>query len=148
MNCFATYKRSTRLLAVLLSAGSLAAVSHAQVTGSLLRVAVPFDFQSGSHQFAAGVYFVRLESDHRFVLEGKNAREITSTVPDESLDPATKSSVVFRRYGDRYFLREVWVAGRKTHVHCPATNVEKQVEIALNNQNKPGVMIAVVDSPK
>ena len=148
MNCFAKYKRSTRLLAALLSAGSLVAVSHAQTTGPLLRVAVPFDFENGSHRFAAGVYFVRLESDHRLVLEGTNARFVTATVPDESLKAATKSSVVFRRYGDRYFLREVWVAGRNTHVHCPATKTEKQVEIALKGQNKPGVMIAVLDGPK
>ena len=148
MNCFASRTLFSRLLIAFLPLVSLAQTSHAQIASPLLRVNVPFDFENGSHRFAAGVYFVRVEADRRLVLQGAKDRLITSTVPDEDRDVPSKSTVVFRRYGDRYFLRGVAIAGQRTRVHCPPTKTEKQVELALKNQNKPGVMVALLNTSK
>ena len=148
MDCFARQTRCARLIPLLLSLASVVGVGHAQGLGPSLRVNVPFDFESGSRHFAAGSYLVRVESDHRLTLEGASDRLITNALPDESRDIATKSTVVFRRYGDRYFLREVWTAGRRTHIHCLPTKAEKQMEVALKAQRTPGVSVALLDSPK
>ena len=148
MNCFARRFLATRLLRVVLSVVSLAGISGAQSTAAQLRVDIPFDFENGSHRYAAGVYFVHVDEDRRLTLDGATDRLVTGTIPDESMNVATKSSVVFRRYGDHYFLREVWIAGRKTHVHCPPSKTEKQVEIALRTKNKPGVTVALLDTSK
>ena len=147
MTCLATNKFRTHLLTTVLAIASLTAAGYAQVSGPLLRVEVPFAFESNCRHFAAGTYFVRVGSG-MLSIQGSGESMITSIVRDESLDVARNSSVVFRRYGDRYFLREVWVAGRKTHVQCLPAKAEKQVQVAFANQHSAGVSVALLDSPK
>ena len=136
----------SRMFALLLTSCSLASVGHAQPGVTVLRVNVPFQFENGSRHFAAGTYMVRVESNRRLILEGSGQRLVTATVPDERADPSPKSAVVFHRHGDRFFLREVWVAGRKTSVHCPATKVEKQMELAMKEHDE--LALATVASLK
>ena len=147
MTCVALKRFRTVLLTNVLSIASLTAAGYAQLSGPLLRVEVPFAFESDSHHFAAGTYFVRVGTGI-LIIQGSGESMITSTVRDESLDATPKSSVVFRRYGDRYFLHEVWVAGRKTHVHCLPAKAEKQVRVAFASQHSDGVSVALLDSPK
>jgi hypothetical protein len=44
--------------------------------------------------------------------------------------PATKSKAVFTHYGDKYFLRAVWVAGNDSHLLCGRSKAEHQLQVA------------------
>ena len=147
MTCLAPNRFRTRFLSAVLAITSLTAAGYAQANGPLLRVEVPFAFESNSHYFVAGTYFVRVGMQG-LTIEGSGAPMTVYTMRDEDLDAAPKSSLVFRQYGDRYFLSEVRVAGRKVHVRCVPTKAEKQEQIALANQHPAGVAVALLDSPK
>jgi hypothetical protein len=44
--------------------------------------------------------------------------------------PATKGKAVFTHYGDKYFLRAVWVAGNDSHLFCGRSKAEHQLQVA------------------
>jgi hypothetical protein len=46
--------------------------------------------------------------------------------------------LVFDRYGDKYFLRQIWTAGNTAGLECPKTRVERETQEA-NNKQRPGL---------
>jgi len=45
----------------------------------------------------------------------------------ENLNPANKTKLVFNRYGDKYFLSQVWIAGETRRRELPKSSREKEV---------------------
>jgi len=45
----------------------------------------------------------------------------------QSLRPATKTKLVFHRYGDRYFLSQIWVAGNDSGRELATSRREQEV---------------------
>lgn len=43
-----------------------------------------------------------------------------------------RGKVVFHRYGNRYFLSEVWIGGESTGRVCVQSRAEKRLQIAQN----------------
>ena len=60
------------------------------------------------------------------------------TVPVVAVDPADKSMLVFHRYGEEYFLREVWAAGAGTGRELIKSHTER--EIARKTHDAVGVV--------
>lgn len=80
-----------------------------------VRVSVPFDFIVGDQTFPAGDYV--LES-HGFytqalVIHSLDNRATTTvlSIPVRANSAQAATKLVFHRYGDRYFLAQVWRAG-------------------------------------
>jgi hypothetical protein len=73
---------------------------------------------------------------------------------EASLSPATESKVVFYRYGDRYFLREVWTKGSADHLLCPESKAEhrvRKIQQAANHApiaTPTNVEIALLENPR
>jgi hypothetical protein len=57
--------------------------------------------------------------------------------------PAAKGKLVFQRYGDQYFLREVWAANSNTGQKCVKSKLEREVEIAQSKAAQPGAELAL-----
>jgi len=120
------------LIAAVLTVASLAPVAQAQDSGFAVRMKVPFAFQTASGQhFAPGVYTI--QRDGQFMLiQGAGVSGLALTqVTNDSL-PATKGKAVFTHYGDQYFLRGLWVAGKASHLLCNTPKVERQSQIATS----------------
>ncbi len=47
--------------------------------------------------------------------------------PVRSQGPSSSTKLVFYRYGDRYFLRQIWVAGRTWGRQLPESRPEQRV---------------------
>jgi hypothetical protein len=80
-----------------------------------LRANIPFDFKVGDKTFPAGRYSVnRVQQDDAVIkvssLEGK-ANTFRGTIPVTVEKTRSKGTLVFHRYGDQYFLAQVWPAG-------------------------------------
>jgi hypothetical protein len=75
---------------------------------------VPFDFMAGNYQFPAGSYTIKSDTSAGTVLirsaEEGPAAFILTFPAGENKDQA-HVRLVFHRYGDRYFLSQVWPAG-------------------------------------
>ena len=94
-----------------------AATLFAQTTPSqrLMTVNVPFSFAVGDQSLPAGEYLVLTVTPERSIriasTDGKHST-IVNTLPNYGSQPSANSRLVFHRYGDEYFLAQVWTAGQ------------------------------------
>ncbi|HTF64343.1 MAG TPA: hypothetical protein VK638_16795 [Edaphobacter sp.] len=142
MNAKSTSKLRTSLLACALGAVAMVSTSHGFAQGKEMRVNVPFAFHSGSQSMPAGVYKVIIESQHLILLRGDSKSGFVSTNPEIG-KPAAKGKLVFQRYGNQYFLREVWTSQSDTGQKCVKTKLEREVEIAQSKAAQPGAELAL-----
>ena len=98
--------------------GSVLLLTAAMASAQTQRVAVsvPFMFIVGSHALPAGNYTIEMspENDTMVLRSGGSLGEIRSTLTVLRADGVRKpghSRAVFQRYGNRYFLTEVWREG-------------------------------------
>ena len=132
------------LLAIALSLPLLlSAAAHAQTTQ--LKVTVPFEFIAGNSVLPAGDYEVKSMdpwggkalSIHN---ANSNAGSVVVSNSCRSQKPAADSKLVFHRYGQQYFLAEVWnqnsFAGSEIKIN------PRQRELAKNQSKDEVVLIA------
>jgi len=139
------------ICAAVLAIASLSSTAYAQRPDSLARVNVPFGFEFGSQHFAAGLYTIRMVSEHLMTIEGKSTSGLAMTMRDIDLKPSTQGKVIFRRYGAKYFLREVWQPNETNHMQCVKTKAERKAElteIASNATPEPNVELALLETPR
>jgi len=91
--------------------------TQAQSLGNRIRINIPFEFSVGDKKLPAGEYSIgrALPSSGDTVLLISSVNEKDSVFPltnsAQSLDPKDADTLVFHRYGDQYFLFQVWPAG-------------------------------------
>ena len=95
------------------TAALLAAPLCAQ-SGHQIHLQVPFGFMAGSSQFPAGEYTVVSDNSNGVVLirnTNKGPAAFVMTRPAGENNDYDKVKLVFHRYGEQYFLSQVWPAG-------------------------------------
>ena len=103
---------------------------------SKVEVAIPFEFSAGKTTLPAGMYSIkrisadalRLRSD-----DGKSAAILIAPVTHTSSDPNAEARLVFSKYGEEYFLSQIWLSatsGRQVWIGRQAQKSER-IEIAL-----------------
>ena len=114
------------LLSLLLVAGSAVAQTvH-------VRADVPFNFAVGSKKYPAGAYSIGTigDRDSRILIlqavDGKESMAIISNAA-QNRTPADRTKLVFSRYGDQYFLSQVWLDGATRGRQLPKSSREKEV---------------------
>jgi len=114
------------VMVVLLAVGSL----HAQ-TGEV-KAAIAFDFTAGRMSLPAGEYSITAMSEAGRILcvSGRVSKGFITSRPVEKIEAPATTKLVFRRYGDRYFLHQIWVGGNNRGRELPMTPLEK--ELATN----------------
>lgn len=97
-----------------------------------VRANIPFNFIVNKDTLPAGQYEVKAEgSSGSHVLAISNWEERTArlflTNNVDSLANSSKTKLVFERYGDRYFLSQIWVQGEGTGRELPKSAREREV---------------------
>ena len=136
----------TALVACTLSAAPWA--SHAFAQSHLMQANVPFAFHYGSQRMPAGVYRVEIESSHVILLRGQSRSGFIMTNPETSATPASLGKIVFNRYGDQYYLSEVWPQGSDTGQRCVKSRQEKEAELAANGKGAATRELALNNVPR
>jgi hypothetical protein len=109
----------------------------------LAEATIPFSFQTDHQTFAAGTYRIVRESDHVVLLKGPGTSNGLIMMNDTvNLRPADHGKLVFDRYGNKYFLRQIWTAGDSTSLECPKSRAEKQTLEAKNKQAPDSTEVA------
>jgi hypothetical protein len=96
----------------------------------MLTVDLPFAFQVNNKQLPAGKYQVKAEAGHAVVLlRGVDCKQavLSLTTPIDSKKTRGDSTLVFSRYGDRYFLSQIWVGGSNSGRGLPTSAAEREV---------------------
>lgn len=133
------------LLVTFAFASALASVS-AQTPSHNITANIPFEFNVGDKTLPAGQYAVsRINSDGtqlRVRGEEESASRLTQTVI--AGEPKNQSVLVFKRYGDRYFLSQVWLAGEKAGRQMIRTSGEKAMDQELAQNKSAAETVTII----
>jgi hypothetical protein len=115
---------ATLSLFVMLTATSV----HAQ-SDIHLKVNIPFEFSVREKTFPAGEYTVRYVTQGVLSIQSvdSNAVQTFMTLSARTNTKPDKSSVVFNRYGDQYFLSTIWRAGDNTGLALRRPHAEELI---------------------
>lgn len=123
----------------------VAASSAAQAQGARRAVVeVPFEFLAGQERLPAGRYTVRPASQdggklmHIRSEDGRVNAVVLTNAAGASAPKSTGSSLVFRRYGDRYFLAQVFISGAADGRELAPTGAEKNLRRELRRRAQAG----------
>ena len=121
-------KRNVMLSAVALALLMTTAASAQTIA---LKVNVPFSFIINRATLPAGEYSVASVDDQGRTLAFRSLTSNTSNLvisnSCQNLKPVGRTKLVFHRYGDRYFLSQVWIEGMNEGHELPANSREKEV---------------------
>ena len=112
---------------------SLVTASATKAQSSRQVANIPFDFVVGSEELQAGEYRVEAASSTGMAMkisgEHKGVYRLSSTITASRR--ADKGKLVFHRYGNRYFLAEIWTPGESVGRELLKSKDEKAVEREL-----------------
>ena len=110
----------------------MAALVSAHAQSRSVVADVPFEFTVGGKALKAGEYSVRAFASNGNALlisnqeSNDSAIRMTNTIEARILPKQGK--LVFHRYGQRYFLSEVWTAGQRTGRQLLKSDEERSIE--------------------
>jgi hypothetical protein len=124
-------KGMTMLVLVAAVAFVTAAAANAQSRGRL-HANVPFEFTVGDKDLSAGEYDITsLFSGETIVVKNGEKAAIRLTNRLTSSEPQKNNKLVFHKYGERYFLTEVWTGGESTGRKLVSSKAEDAVRREL-----------------
>jgi hypothetical protein len=140
---------SSSLIASALAIGSLASTQFASAQTPLADVNIPFAFQTPMQTLPAGKYRVILESNNMVLLRGAGSSAgLVMTHDAIRSHAASHGTMVFNRYGDKYYLRQIWTAGETDGLECSKSRAEKESMRAEITQAPSSVELALNSIPK
>lgn len=108
--------------------------AQAQTLQYRLTANIPFDFTVADKKLPAGKYWIR----RALGSGGDTVLQISSTdghvnvtrlsIPVVTFAPKNESSLIFHRFGDEYFLSQIWPAGGSTGRGLLKTHAERDLE--------------------
>lgn len=113
----------------------VATVAPANGQANSVSADIPFEFTIGNKSLPAGEYVVRAATENGNTLAVSNKSSSKSAmrlaIPVQANSEAKRTKLVFHRYGPRYFLAEVWIAGEKTGRQLLKSKEESTIESQL-----------------
>ena len=126
----------------------LASASVRAQTGSRVSINIPFDFTAGTARLKAGTYDVKRVSDRALAirsLDGKKTALVNAPLTVGSRDSNAGRRLVFNKYGDQYFLSQVWLevdSGRQLFPTTAEMKAAKSYRLAKGNPALERVALA------
>jgi hypothetical protein len=132
---------SSSLIVCALMIGSLAS---AQTQSTVLIVNIPFAFRTTMQELPAGRYRVIRESASSVRLEGDGSAGGSVLMHDASQSHVSeRGAVVFNRYGDRYYLSQIWKPGEVIGLECAKSRAEKDILRSESTQAQSVIAVAI-----
>ncbi|HKQ73097.1 MAG TPA: hypothetical protein VJ810_05170 [Blastocatellia bacterium] len=115
------------------------------------KVKIPFDFSVGDKTFPAGVYSVTSVNQEKIMLrlssgDGQESIHIV-TNPVEAKETPTIPKLIFRRYGETYFLSQIWEPYNEQGRQLPKSRTEQSVERDLSKRGDRPSIVDLVATP-
>lgn len=107
-----------------------------------LKANVPFDFKVDKATMSAGAYTINAVTSGSSALIIRNDEgmsRITLANSARSLNVSPDTRLVFHRYGDEYFLSQIWVSGEKQGREFPVSR--REAEMAKNSNPAEDVIV-------
>jgi hypothetical protein len=122
-------KRATLVILATLSLGATSLVAQSQ---PLIKVNVPFNFVAGGKTLPAGQYTVQADRTHVVAIQSADFKSAMALISHsaENTEMDGVAALKFNRYGDRYFLSQIWTGGAVGQ-ELPKSRAEKEQIAAL-----------------
>ena len=94
-----------------------------------IKADIPFDFQIGKKKMPKGDYIIESVNDSGtgLIRKEKGGKAVNiMTIKDKHTDKH-KSKLMFRRYGDQYFLARIWDGSSESVLKIEKSSAEKKV---------------------
>jgi hypothetical protein len=108
-------KTARTLITICLFLTAASVFAQMRSSQQLMKVNIPFAFGVEDQSLPAGQYLVFTVTPERSIrltsTDGKHSA-IVNDLPNHASEPSQNSRLVFHRYGNEYFLAEVWTAGQ------------------------------------
>ena len=128
----------------------LTVVSVSAQSNGHLRINIPFDFAAGRVQLKAGEYIVCPSSEGILVLRRINDRTDTFVFAPNKLqrpDTSLLGKLVFHRYGNEYFLAELWTSRNTVGRSVNKTGAERRLARQLAKVKMQTELVEVTAAP-
>lgn len=140
-------KGLTMLMVTLALAAASAVVANGQSKQKLI-AQVPFDFVVAEKTLRTGEYHVRAVNQDGDAIsiesvDGDQVLRLSSS--KERSDRQMTAKLVFHRYGNTYFLSQIWMAGESIGRELPKTRGERAIERELKTVASNKLTYEVVD---
>jgi hypothetical protein len=143
---------SSSVIACALTLGSIASTpfASAQSLTTTAEVNVPFAFQTATATLPAGKYHIVREGRNVIWLQGSSTGAFALTHDAQASKTPDHGTVVFHRYGDKYYLYEIWTPGSSIGMECSKSRAEKESrsQLAKNADAPSSVELALNYAPQ
>ena len=102
--------------------------ASAQITNTV-EFTTSFPFTVGYATVPAGSYTIRPDDDNPEILQltGSHTSVLFQAAAAQARETPSKTEVVFKRYGDGYVLKDIWVEGSTSGAETMAVEGERHV---------------------
>jgi hypothetical protein len=127
----------------------LAMTSANAQTASEVKVNIPFDFSTGKATLKAGSYTIKRTSGSVMAIrstDGKRTALVNAPLTVGARDSKAGERLMFNKYGDKYFLSQVWLSvdtGRQLFTSGAETKAARDYRLANNNAKPQRIEVAV-----
>ena len=124
---------------------------YAQGRTLIRNAKIPFDFSVNDKTFPAGVYSVTRVNPEKIMLrlnseDGGEAINIM-TIPVQANGSPKTAKLIFSRYGETYFLSQIWELGETQGHKLLKSRTERSVERDLENRGEGPAIVDIVSTP-
>jgi hypothetical protein len=138
-------KKRAFVTATLFVLSLIVAAQVAQADEPML-VNIPFAFVAGNATLPAGEYRVQKMDENSAVVlircSGPSASAMVLSNAAQAKETQTQSKLVFHRYGNRYFLSQVWSAGSIRGRQLLKSPREKEISVAKIETKEEVTLVA------
>ena len=132
-----------QIVSLLSVVGLLLVAACANAQSVNVKANVPFDFMVGKSTLPAGEYSIRSTSTGASsvlaIRGGKTNEMLASANQAQALNPSPNSRLVFHKYGDQYFLSQIWLQGERAGREFKITR--REAEVAKNVPTSEDVIV-------
>jgi hypothetical protein len=144
-------KKTLRRISGVLALAFLAAAPAVRAQDALL-VNIPFAFTAGQMTLPAGEYRIQKVGDNSPALliqrtDRSAAELVMSMAVDTNRKQPEQSKAVFHKYGERYFLAQIWTTGLQGRQLLESAK-EKEQALVAHDQRPEQITIVARLTPK
>jgi hypothetical protein len=137
------------VLGLLLSVSAI--YVNAQGKKLIRKVEIPFDFSVGDKTLPAGAYSVTHVNQEKTMLRlsSEDGRESINiiTIPVQAKESPKTGKLIFRRYGETYFLSQIWESHDIHGRQLSKSRKERSVERDLSKRGERPSIVDLVSTP-
>jgi len=136
-------KQVITIMVVAVFCATLAVSSIQAQNAGNMSVNIPFDFAVSGKTLPAGTYYLQRSTEGAQVVTQLRSRDkdegvyLPQTHPVQGNGIQADSKLVFNKYGDQYFLSQVWISGRSSGAEVAKTSRERLLQREMAKGRKP-----------